>query len=222
MKAIETKYKGHRYRSRLEARWAIFFDTLGVPFQYEPEGFKFEDGTHYLPDFYLPEQKAWIEIKGGEISQQDKHKVEMLSEHIRETGRHVYLFGEIPRVEYRSDLLDAGDSPYAFVTQPYGTSYYTFFRADNTKGITLEAVTWYICAWCNRIEISTVEMGIMCACHTPIEGGIPTPSLEQDDFASWWFSRLHKFMGDTRDHPRLMLAYQAASQARFEHGETGQ
>lgn len=30
MKAIETRYKGYRFRSRLEARWAVFFDALGL------------------------------------------------------------------------------------------------------------------------------------------------------------------------------------------------
>jgi hypothetical protein len=28
IKAIETSYKGYRFRSRLEARWAVFFDAL--------------------------------------------------------------------------------------------------------------------------------------------------------------------------------------------------
>lgn len=52
MKVIETKYKGYRFRSRTEARWAVFFQTAGVPWKYEPEGF--EDGTtRYLPDFKL-------------------------------------------------------------------------------------------------------------------------------------------------------------------------
>lgn len=39
MKPIETRYAGCRFRSRLEARWAVFFDTLGVKWLYEPEGF---------------------------------------------------------------------------------------------------------------------------------------------------------------------------------------
>ena len=39
IKAIETKYKGYRFRSRLEARWAVFFDTMGIEWIYEPEGF---------------------------------------------------------------------------------------------------------------------------------------------------------------------------------------
>ena len=39
MKAIETEYKGYKFRSRLEARWAIFFDACGVRWEYEPEGY---------------------------------------------------------------------------------------------------------------------------------------------------------------------------------------
>ena len=30
IKAIETEYNGYKFRSRLEARWAVFFDALGV------------------------------------------------------------------------------------------------------------------------------------------------------------------------------------------------
>jgi hypothetical protein len=65
MKAIETRYNGHRFRSRLEARWAVFFDRLGVEWEYEPEGFELKDGTKYLPDFYLPkfEGGCWVEVK---------------------------------------------------------------------------------------------------------------------------------------------------------------
>ena len=37
IKAIETQYKGYRFRSRLEARYAVMFDALGFEWQYEPE-----------------------------------------------------------------------------------------------------------------------------------------------------------------------------------------
>lgn len=50
LQAIETRYMGYRFRSRLEARWAVFFDALGVPWEYEPEGFQTSAGW-YLPDF---------------------------------------------------------------------------------------------------------------------------------------------------------------------------
>ena len=43
--AIPTEYKGVKFRSRLEAKWAIFFDTLGIEWEYEPQGY--EIGTGY-------------------------------------------------------------------------------------------------------------------------------------------------------------------------------
>jgi hypothetical protein len=62
IKAIETEYKGYRFRSRLEARWAVFFDALGIKWEYEKEGYELPCGW-YLPDFYLPVHDAYIEIK---------------------------------------------------------------------------------------------------------------------------------------------------------------
>lgn len=64
IKPIETYYKGYRFRSRLEARWAVFFDSLKIPWVYEPEGLAFSNGIHYLPDFYLPDCKQFFEVKG--------------------------------------------------------------------------------------------------------------------------------------------------------------
>lgn len=51
---IETTYKGYRFRSRLEARWAVFFDTLGIIWEYEKEGYNLGAYGCYLPDFWLP------------------------------------------------------------------------------------------------------------------------------------------------------------------------
>jgi hypothetical protein len=53
IKAIETRYAGCRFRSRLEARWAVFFDHLHIAWKYEPEGFVCGP-VRYLPDFTLP------------------------------------------------------------------------------------------------------------------------------------------------------------------------
>lgn len=68
-RAIETRYKGYRFRSRLEARWAVFFDALDLKWDYEPQGFDL-DGVRYLPDFWLPELDTWVEVKnenGGDL-----------------------------------------------------------------------------------------------------------------------------------------------------------
>lgn len=65
IKPIETKYKGYRFRSRLEARWAVFFEGMGMPYEYEREGFNV-NGRWYLPDFYLPWFDCYVEIKPSE------------------------------------------------------------------------------------------------------------------------------------------------------------
>ena len=62
IKAIETIYNGYKFRSRLEARWAVFFDSAGIEYEYEPEGFDL-GGEWYLPDFYLPWFDCYVEIK---------------------------------------------------------------------------------------------------------------------------------------------------------------
>lgn len=72
IKAIETEYNGYRFRSRLEARWAVFFDNAGIKYEYEPEGFELEDGTMYLPDFYLPDLKVYAEVKGDPETGEDE------------------------------------------------------------------------------------------------------------------------------------------------------
>lgn len=64
---VETRYAGCRFRSRLEARTAVFFDRLRIQWQYEPEGYEIgpEDRRRrYLPDFYLPGEATWVEVKG--------------------------------------------------------------------------------------------------------------------------------------------------------------
>lgn len=63
IKAIETRYAGCRFRSRTEARWAVFFDAIGVRWEFEKEGFELPSGR-YLPDFWIPDWNVWFEVKG--------------------------------------------------------------------------------------------------------------------------------------------------------------
>ncbi len=63
IRPIETEFKGYRFRSLLEARWANFLEKLEVTRQYEEQGFKLPSGEWYLPDFFLPREKLRLEIK---------------------------------------------------------------------------------------------------------------------------------------------------------------
>lgn len=88
---IETEYKGIVYRSRLEARWAIFFDEMNIEYQYEPGSFQVPFNGYtlkYFPDFVLTnvkcnteiQQPIYIEVKGREryadIYENDRRKFE--------------------------------------------------------------------------------------------------------------------------------------------------
>ena len=73
VKAIETEYNGYLFRSRTEARWAVFFDYVGEPYEYEKECFQLPSGK-YLPDFFLPKKNLWVEIKGKEPTENEWRK----------------------------------------------------------------------------------------------------------------------------------------------------
>lgn len=61
-KILPTQWNGILFRSRTEARWAVFLDFLQVPYEYEHQGYDL-DGTYYLPDFYLPSLDDYLEVK---------------------------------------------------------------------------------------------------------------------------------------------------------------
>lgn len=89
IKPIQTEYRGYLFRSRLEARWAVFFDACGVDWEYEPEGYDLGNGIHYLLDFLLhnvqlgafgPDsnysdiRNLYVEVK-GRMSKEDSEKI---------------------------------------------------------------------------------------------------------------------------------------------------
>jgi hypothetical protein len=61
--AKQTIYKDYKFASRLEARYAYFWDLMGVPWEYEKEALDL-DGLTYIPDFWLPANRMWHETKG--------------------------------------------------------------------------------------------------------------------------------------------------------------
>jgi hypothetical protein len=51
MVPIQTRYDGLVFRTRGEARYAVFFDACLLRYEYEKEGFWLEEAGKYLPDF---------------------------------------------------------------------------------------------------------------------------------------------------------------------------
>lgn len=103
IKAIGTVYKGYRFRSRLEARWAVYFDAVKslagiVPFswEYEREGFDL-NGIWYLPDFYLrfgfKGVIYWAEIKPEQFTNE---QVDLCIELAKQTKSGCFMLSGVP------------------------------------------------------------------------------------------------------------------------------
>jgi hypothetical protein len=81
MKALPSYWGGTLFRSRTEARWACFFDEMGLRWEYEPQGFELSDGTRYLPDFWMPDMGMWVEVKpDAGPTRKERIKGELLAE----------------------------------------------------------------------------------------------------------------------------------------------
>ena len=99
-KAIETEWHGCRFRSRLEARWAVLFELLGIEWEYEPDGFIIDGGIRYLPDFLLRGVRVrrgnstpidlYVEVKGF-MSDADYKKVDGFSRY-----KPIYVVTKLP------------------------------------------------------------------------------------------------------------------------------
>lgn len=85
---LPSMYKGHRCRSRLEARWCVMFDEIRIEYWYEPEGFRLAIGSCYLPDFYLPQVNSFAEVKADLLTPTELAKAESLC---LETGKKLIL-----------------------------------------------------------------------------------------------------------------------------------
>jgi hypothetical protein len=60
-------YRGQEYPSQVQAAWARHFFERGVAFEPEPERFSYDlgGGVYYRPDFWLPGEGQWVEVKSG-------------------------------------------------------------------------------------------------------------------------------------------------------------
>ena len=122
IKAIETRYAGHHFRSRLEARWAVFFDALDMRWEYEPEGYELASGR-YLPDFWLANADAFLEVKrpGAPFDQRWTDLAAM-------TGQHVIVVRGIGENGTMASYSPAGvarfhERPYLWSYPPASAAY---------------------------------------------------------------------------------------------------
>ncbi len=221
MKAIETRYAGCRFRSRLEARWAVFFDALGIPWEYEPQGFEcswrlgdllFESceehrqtdepcfcispiecqPIHYLPDFWLPGEQVWVEVKGS-LTSDETVRLLNVAAHLSTNGGggcgydnvgayDLVMFGPIPRPDHATSPVRLHMHKGDLEASPWGVAQMGVHY--HSEPIASDAPAW-LSGWSWRSVRTLLLNG--------------------------WTDRSHVF-GDL---------YEVARSARFEHGESG-
>ncbi len=192
---LETVYNGYRFRSRLEARWAVFFDTLGLRYEYEKEGFVFGDGERYLPDFWLPELRLWYEVK-GEVACVE-----------RTFGGDTFYYA-YPELERLERFTQSQEWPLACAVGPIGDHRIWFWGWDLTDS----SGGSYECQdaeWCFSNGIFTLDVKPRRSDRVFLADDLMGEAMPQ-------FSYARDFGCDRR---AVHAAYAAARQARFEHDD---
>lgn len=105
------KFKNESFRSKYEYAFAEYLRVLGIKFQYEKRAEEIENFSgemrHYIPDFYLPAYRCYVEIvnvmdrrlmhKMYDLKQQNKFaKLIVLDvKHLREIFDSKYTFLDV-------------------------------------------------------------------------------------------------------------------------------
>ena len=200
IKAIETEYNGYKFRSRLEARWAVFFDALKIDYQYGPERFVGVNDTPYLPDFYLPKEHIYVEVKGSdEALRSDWEKISAAIDfEATPCSNGLMILGDIPDIKE----IDWGNVPMFS---------YLYWR----KGIACEYAIFY----------PSLFSSVICG-NKEILRSVFDYESDYSEYEQAMPENLSTKNSWTRDGLRsrsqwdyLKQAFLKARQARFEYGE---
>lgn len=215
IKPIETVYKGYRFRSRLEARWAVFFDTLGIRYEYEPQGFQLPDGTWYLPDFCLhgftgrgaeATDVLWAEVKGvTNWLDMEKFEAEL---------QKAYLFSGSNADEVAKLNDERWEERGGFLSGPLSDNDYIKPTIPRPI-IVLPSIPEDVCEW-YAADVTGFEY---------VDGDVFACVISKAERKSW--SSKFELCGADSSYiegwqiEQTNRALERARSARFEHGETG-
>lgn len=233
IKAIETQYNGYRFRSRLEARWAVYFDAMGIEYEYEPEGFNTGFGN-YLPDFFLPGINAYVEIKGNNAFSISETDDGVVFENGREEAEK-YVYAAIEFSKEHTFIILQGD-PVDTLLHDHGGNGRgdVFFTGLCTGSVLAEHCDDDIVAYCGdeKILCKDCTKNKEEMCHASFCGFTDTECFyvidRNVDFLpkdSEHFNVI--FIGKGLNNDELewvqknIKSAKKARQARFEYGEKG-
>ncbi len=224
MKAIETKWKGWRFRSRTEARWAVFLEAAGISFEYESEGVQLPSGP-YLPDFRLTNfgfelpdgverQDVWLEVKGADRTDAERERCAQLAE---ASGCPVLLAVGAPDFKTQIELYDdyLGGELERLIGHADGAALMALVIGDLAIMNAVGPQSDVICVGRGAREPATDADGddAFRSVFNGFNGPVCRILGAKD--ARYFDGRLPIGLGE-----KLKAAYDAARSARFEFGQT--
>lgn len=114
----------HSVRSGWEANFARVLIHLGIPYEYEKYSFRCDLGKTkksgkykgvevYIPDFYLPDQDLFVEVKGF-LPAQGKRKIAAFKKCCPAEFAKLYYITANPGIQVSRTLDDMGVKPFAY------------------------------------------------------------------------------------------------------------
>ena len=172
-RGIPTEYAGLRFRSRLEAQWAHFFDNIGWPWQYEPI-----DLDGYIPDFVLPFPAGplLVEVKGAF--------------YVPELVPHAE---KIERSGWKHEAIIVGSSPLMVAERDYwdfpllgwlGERY--DYPEDDEGGLVWDHGRMFRCRECGELSVFHELMSFHCRVNGCYDGDHYLGELRDDDLRALW------------------------------------
>ena len=101
---------GVYFRSAVEANIARYFNFVGVKWEYEPKEFVFpirRGIRSFRPDFYLPEEDRWVEVKGW-LDRESMTRLRRFKKYYPEEFKKMVVYAQAPSKKAISELLRMG------------------------------------------------------------------------------------------------------------------
>jgi hypothetical protein len=183
----------------------------------------------YLPDFYLPEQKYWIEIKGEWPAIKEKR--------IKEKTKAFYFHLDVWKADDEVDELNDFHSVYVFlgdIPWPYPSKGNAIAAPDIIDtGFYRQRYCWQQCPVCRRLGIGEMGEPFCPECLEKLRNAVSfeaevvrlgrttEPEALSEAARKVGIAVVNEdvFRSAHRSHS-LREAYSAARSARFEHGES--
>jgi hypothetical protein len=176
---------------------------LGVPFEYEKEGFVLDDDTHYLPDFWLPTLKMYLEVK-GELVLVEREMPEDSGLFLRQ---HEKLYS-CPELDLMRRFRSSQPWPVALSAGQPADHRIWFFGWDMS---------------CSSAGEYEDRNAVWCYSRGQVTLKVNITSHDREIYSDCLYGHVLKHFTDARDHGYVLEpidnALRLARQARFEHGE---